>query len=163
MKVLLGTYKLKSGLDSDTIPLDKLLESICEYLNLPDGDIEITLTTDKEIKRLNNQYRQKDVPTNVLSFPQFSWKAPLDIQDQIRSSFEEDNRPLWGEIILSIETIEREANEQQVNFTDELIRICIHGMLHLFGFSHETEKDYEVMAVIEESAINFSKKWIQHQ
>ncbi|MGB3977032.1 MAG: hypothetical protein WBM27_11565, partial [bacterium] len=62
MKVLLGTYKLKSGLDSDTIPLDKLLESICEYLNLPDGDIEITLTTDKEIKRLNNQYRQKDVP-----------------------------------------------------------------------------------------------------
>ncbi|MGB3975198.1 MAG: rRNA maturation RNase YbeY, partial [bacterium] len=108
-------------------------------------------------------YRQKDVPTNVLSFPQFSWKAPLDIQDQIRSSFEEDNRPLWGEIILSIETIEREANEQQVNFTDELIRICIHGMLHLFGFSHETEKDYEVMAVIEESAINFSKKWIQHQ
>ncbi len=162
MKIFIGMYKVKSVFDSDAFQMNELLGSICEYLELPDGDIEITLTNDTEIRHLNRAYRQKDLPTNVLSFPHYIWKAPKQIQDRSGNSFDSAQRLLWGEVILSVDTIRQDAIEQQVNFTDELIRICIHGMLHLFGYSHESEQDFEIMAALEESAINYYKKWIQH-
>ena len=124
MKIFIGMYKVKSVFDSEAFQMNELLESICEYLDLPDGDIEITLTNDTEIRHLNRAYRQKDLPTNVLSFPHYIWKAPKQIQDQSVNSIDSAQRLLWGEIILSVDTIREDAIEQQVSFTDELIRKC---------------------------------------
>lgn len=162
MKVFIAEYKLHDFDGIDTLWLSRLLESMCDYLDLPEGEIEITLMNDEEITLLNQEYRKIAYPTNVLSFPQFMWKSPRVINGI--PPLNSGNAPqLWGEVIVSVDTLKKDALDQQIPFLDEMIRICIHGILHLFGYSHDSDAEYDEMAAIEENAINFTKKWIQQQ
>jgi probable rRNA maturation factor len=163
MKVFVGEHESHGIATSDSVWLSSLMESICEHLDLPDGDIEITLTNDEEIKHLNQKYRKKASPTNVLSFPQYEWKTPRVISNGNPLMSGDNLPPLWGEIIVSVDTVKKDAFNRQVTFLDELTRICIHGILHLFGYSHNSDSEYDEMAVTEENAITFAKKWIQRQ
>lgn len=86
-------------------------------------ELSILITDDSEIQKLNKQYRDKDKPTDVLSF---SMIEGLD-----------DPQPILGDIVISFETAERQAQEYQVNLYQELLRLLIHGILHLVGFEHE--------------------------
>lgn len=86
-------------------------------------ELSILITDDSEIQKLNKQYRDKDKPTDVLSF---SMIEGLD-----------DPQPVLGDIVISLETAERQAQEYQVNLYQELLRLLIHGILHLVGFEHE--------------------------
>ncbi len=97
-----------------------LLQEI--YESLTDKDIELVLTTDKEIQELNKIYRNKDKPTDVLSFP-------LE---------EMPGMPL-GSIIISVDTAKRVANELGHSIEDEIKLLFIHGLLHLLGYDHETD------------------------
>jgi len=92
------------------------------YESLTDKDIELVLTTDKEIQELNKIYRNKDKPTDVLSFP-------LE---------EMPGMPL-GSIIISVDTAKRVANELGHSIEDEIKLLFIHGLLHLLGYDHETD------------------------
>ena len=86
------------------------------------GEVVIQLSNDDEVQALNARFRGKDKPTNVLSFPDG-----------------EDGR--LGDIILAYETIAREATEQHKRFKDHLAHLVVHGVLHLQGYDHETERD----------------------
>ncbi|MEM7620915.1 MAG: rRNA maturation RNase YbeY [Pseudomonadota bacterium] len=92
--------------------------------------VTIVLSNDEEIQNLNNLFRNINKPTNVLSFP-FGDNSKLPPLDAI---------PL-GDIVLSFETIEHEANTQGIKFDHHLYHMVIHGLLHLLGYDHETEKD----------------------
>lgn len=97
------------------------------------GELSIALIDDRQMTALNSQYRRKDGPTNVLSFPA--------------------DAPLLGDIALSHETIAREAAEKSVSFNHHLSHLLIHGFLHLQGYDHLTDSDAAEMEAIEITAL----------
>ncbi len=96
------------------------LENIYKYLT--NKDVELILTTDEEIKLLNKKHRQKNNPTDVLSFPLENFTG----------------MPL-GSIVISIDTAQKGAIEYGHETKDEIKLLFIHGLLHLLGFNHETD------------------------
>ncbi|PLX38067.1 MAG: rRNA maturation RNase YbeY [Hyphomicrobiales bacterium] len=98
----------------------------------PGSELSVVFTDDAAIRVLNRDYRGKDKATNVLSFP-------LDVDEDGIAG------PLIGDIILARETLEREAGEQGVTFEAHLTHLIVHGVLHLFGYDHETDDDAEEM------------------
>lgn len=105
-------------------------------------DISIILTNDKVIKNYNNNYRNIDKATNVLSFPIYE-------KEVIKELNQNDNYVLLGDIILSIDTIIRESNEQKKQFSNHLTHLIVHSILHLFGFDHINEIEAKYMESIE--------------
>lgn len=96
----------------------------------------IALTTDAEIACLNATYRGKSTPTNVLSFP----SVPIAGDGDVRR---------LGDIVLSAETIAREAGEQGISPLHHVQHLVVHGILHLLGFDHETDAEAEKMEDLE--------------
>ncbi len=94
-----------------------------------DRELSVLLTDDEEIHRLNLFYRKKDKATDVLSF---------SLQEDQEDKFAED---LLGDIVISIETTLRQAAELEVRANEELLRLAIHGTLHLLGYEHEDVSD----------------------
>jgi probable rRNA maturation factor len=95
------------------------------------NELSIALVNDKEIQFLNKKFRDKNKATNVLSFPS---NGPA---------------PILGEIILSYETLQKEAEELLIPFKHHLIHMLVHGFLHLQGFDHQTDEDAAVMEKLE--------------
>lgn len=112
-----------------------------------DIEISVLLTNDKKIQELNKNYRQKNKPTNVLSFPLIDGKKikngnlkKLDLSSKFVA---------LGDIVLSYQTIKREAEEQNKKFDHHLTHLLIHSILHLIGFDHEVDKDAKIMEDLE--------------
>lgn len=100
-----------------------------------DVNISILLTSDRKIQVLNTQYRHKNKPTNVLSFP--------------NGERDEEGRVMLGDIALAWETIEREAVEQDKPLANHVAHLVVHGTLHLLGFDHEKENEAKEMEALE--------------
>ncbi len=113
--------------------LEKLINKAVEIEECDHFELSICFTNDAEIQKLNKDYRDKDKPTNVLSFP----NEPL--------SDKADRQILLGDIIFSIDTIEKEANEQGKLFADHLSHLTIHGFLHLLGYDHIDQEQAQQM------------------
>lgn len=97
---------------------------------------------DSEIQTLNRQYRNKNKPTDVLSFP---------LTDELQPS-------LLGDVVISVETAARQAQRRGHSLREELQTLLIHGILHLLGYDHEVSrseavrmqrKEREVKAVLD--------------
>ena len=98
-------------------------------------DISIVLANDIFVQELNKNYRNKDKPTNVLSFPQTE-----------QSDFNNDIPFIsLGDIIIAFETIECEAKEQNKSFNHHYAHMLTHGCLHLLHFDHQTEEKAKIM------------------
>lgn len=96
----------------------------------------VVLSDDARVRVLNREWRGKDTPTNVLSFP----GAEAD---------EEEPGPLLGDVVVAYETTAREALDEGKRFEDHLAHLLVHGLLHLFGFDHETDEEAEEMEALE--------------
>ena len=92
----------------------------------PDAEVSIVLTNDSEIHRLNREYRNIDKPTNVLSF---------ELDDDI----------LLGDIYISLDTAQVEADVENISLADHVAHLVVHGMLHLQGYDHIRDSDAIVM------------------
>jgi len=103
-------------------------------------EISLLLTDDAGIRALNRDWRAKDKPTNVLSFP-----APM-------VPGLPGLRPL-GDIAVAYETVAREAEEERKTFEDHLTHLLVHGLLHLLGYDHELEAEAEIMEGLEVKAL----------
>jgi len=103
-------------------------------------EMSVVLADDVFIQELNAQYRGKDKPTDVLSFPQENLSKGHEL------SIENLN---LGDIILSYETIERDAQSQGKNFVHHALHMVVHGFLHLMGYDHQSDGDAEEMEAIE--------------
>lgn len=106
---------------------------------MPDEPVEVSLlfTDDETIRSINAEWRDKDKPTNVLSFPAF----PLEPGGM--------PGPMLGDIIFARETIEREAIDLEKTFDEHLSHLLVHGFLHLFGYDHIEEDDAVTMEGLE--------------
>ncbi len=104
---------------------------------MENAELSILLTNDAIIQRLNRQWRSKNTPTNVLSFP----------ADELQPG--EPGGFLLGDIAISIETAHREAELENKSFDDHFTHLIIHGFLHLFGYDHETDEQAHQMESLE--------------
>lgn len=114
----------------------RALASDARFAAHPPAEACVALSDDETLRMLNAQFRGKDKPTNVLSFPaleRFGAASP---------------QPL-GDIVLAQETLEREAAEQGVTAAHHLQHLVVHGLLHLLGFDHETDADAGEMEGLE--------------
>ena len=106
-----------------------------------EGEVALLLTDDDEMHTLNRDWRGKDKPTNVLSFPGLEGGHAALLPP-------EAPRPL-GDIVLAYETCIREADEQGKPFAHHVQHLVVHGVLHLLGFDHEREDEAAAMESLE--------------
>lgn len=100
----------------------------------PGYEVSLRLTTDREIQSLNAQYRQQDRPTDVLAFAALEADCPQS--EEMLSSL-----PLYlGDIVISIDTARRQAQQQGHSLKTELAWLAAHGFLHLLGWDHPDEE-----------------------
>ena len=111
------------------------------------AEISIRLGTDEEVRALNAQYRQKDRPTNVLSFPM----VQPDLIEGLANS--DDGEVLLGDIILAQGVCAAEAAEKGVAVETHASHLVVHGMLHLLGYDHMDEAEAERMEQLERDAL----------
>lgn len=107
-------------------------------------EINIVLTTDLPIKKLNKIWRGKDKATNVLSFPQLDLKAPLPRGAKIKLI-----SLSLGDVVLAFETIKRESVFQKKTLEQHTLHLVVHGILHLLGYDHMSTKDATAMEKLE--------------
>ena len=125
------------------ISLDEVKKSYClKDKSFKTIVFDIVLCNDNEIHRINKEYRQIDRPTDVITFAIFS-DSPED------EKFIFDGEINLGEIIISLDTIKKQAEENKTTFDDELRLITAHGILHLLGFDHLTEDDYNFVVSVQ--------------
>lgn len=96
------------------------------------GSVVVLLTDDATVRDLNARFRDKDAPTNVLSFP----AAPMDLPGQAT--------PL-GDLVLAHGVCAREARDQSKALADHLTHLVVHGTLHLLGHDHVDDAEAEAM------------------
>jgi probable rRNA maturation factor len=106
----------------------------------PDAELAVTLADDERLRELNGAWRDKDQPTNVLTFPAFE-------PDEMAEA------PMLGDVILAFETVAREAREQGKTVESHLAHLVVHGVLHLFGHDHLDEAEAEAMEALETRAL----------
>jgi probable rRNA maturation factor len=104
------------------------------------ASVSLWLCDDAQMRQLNQQHRQIDKPTNVLSFPAY---------DMAGQQIEGDVPALLGDIVIAAETVMREADDMQMPVADHLIHLFVHGMLHLFGHDHIDDELAETMETLE--------------
>lgn len=102
-------------------------------------EASIVLANDDLVQVLNREYRGKDKPTNVLSFAAMDAGGPVPDGASV---------PI-GDVIVSYQTIEREAAEQEKFFKDHFTHMVVHGTLHLLGYDHENEDEANIMEALE--------------
>jgi probable rRNA maturation factor len=102
-------------------------------------DITIRLVDNSESQTLNRDYRDKDYPTNVLSFPS---DLPADL-----------NIPLLGDLVICAPVVAQEAEAQSKELLAHWAHMTVHGCLHLLGYDHETDAQAEVMESLERSIL----------
>ena len=115
---------------------------VCAAFGKPPIQVGALLCDNARMRDLNLQFRGKDSPTNVLSFPDDS--APDDLAVPVGTS------PLAvGELALAYGQLAAEANEEDKSLADHMTHLWVHGLAHLFGLDHETVGDAEEMEAVE--------------
>src|SRR5687767_2137933 len=111
------------------------------------AEISVRLTDNDEVRILNRNYRHKDKPTNVLSFPM----VQRDLLDGLANS--DDGEVLLGDIVLALGVCAREAAEKRVATETHATHLIVHGLLHLLGYDHQGDAEAEAMEAIERAAL----------
>jgi probable rRNA maturation factor len=120
-----------------------------EWLGWPTAiEIAVRLTSDAEVHTLNSQYRHKDKPTNVLSFPM----VQPDLLETVTQN-SDDGEVILGDIVLAHGVCAAEAAERGISTADHATHLIVHGMLHLLGYDHMGDAEAEAMEEMERAAL----------
>lgn len=134
---------IESNSTSQCIPDAGLLESwisaALRSQRLEEAEVSLYIVDEDESQELNAQYRGKDKPTNVLSFP-------ADIPEEV-------GIPLLGDLVVCAPVVEREASEQSKSLEAHWAHMLVHGCLHLLGFDHVLDDEAEAMEALETEII----------
>lgn len=116
--------------------LQKIAQAILALVDQADAELSLALIGNREMQQLNAQYRRKDYPTDVLSFP---------MEETVPSA-----RRLLGDVVISVEKAREQAKERGRTRDQEMVTLLIHGIVHLLGYDHErSAKDARVMKRVE--------------
>jgi probable rRNA maturation factor len=109
--------------------LEKTAQLILNASDCPEAEISIVIVDDGQMAELNQTYRDRSGPTNVLAF------AMRD------GEFPEISPELLGDVIISADTAKREAARDRIPLSRRMTQLLVHGMLHLLGYDHERSED----------------------
>ena len=143
--------EIKPDFDFDYEKVAKEVVEIClSHENLPyEAEINLTLTDDEGIHKINKQFRNIDRATDVLSFPMLSYDAPGDLSflsDENEDDFNPDTgEVMLGDIIISVDKVKEQALEYGHSEKREFAFLITHSMLHLFGYDHMEPDEAAVM------------------
>ncbi len=123
--------------------LVRLVERILAYLDLSSrSELCVSLVSDVDMRELNRRYRQIDMTTDVLCFPQKSDVTP----------------DLLGDIVISYQTALRHSRRLGITVEEELRLLIVHAVLHLLGFDHKKKKERETMREKEKEVLSYLAK-----
>lgn len=91
----------------------------------PEAELSLLILDDRQIADLNREYLQREGPTNVIAFP------------MREGDFSQLSAQLLGDVVISVQTADREATEAGMSVSRRLSQLLVHGILHLFGYDHE--------------------------
>ncbi|NLW24100.1 MAG: rRNA maturation RNase YbeY [Clostridia bacterium] len=128
------------------VNLERIAQVCLEQENVnPAAEISLVFVDDQEIRNLNKTYRGLDAPTDVLSFPMYEREDLLEISDE--------EVILLGDIVISLETASRQAQEYGHSLEREVAYLMVHGLLHLLGYDHLVEEEKKIMRQREEELL----------
>lgn len=133
--------------------LKKDAQKALDFLDYGDFDLGIWLTTNKTIHKYNKEYRDKDKPTDILSFSYYE-----DIKPGERIIPHCDDEKNLGDLIISLEYVQKAAKELGVSLEERIQVLLAHGICHLLGYDHEKDEDYEIMHQEEKRILKHLKK-----
>jgi probable rRNA maturation factor len=110
--------------------LEEFVRVLGRRLRIEEYDFAILLTGDRRIRGLNRQYRHQDKPTDVLSFPSADGETLPQGLEEVT----------LGDIVISVDTAQRQARERGHGLEKELKILVLHGLLHLLGYDHEIDR-----------------------
>ena len=118
-------------------PLELFLGRVKSELGLKEADVTVCLVSDTEIARMNETFRKKKGPTDVLSFPAVARRRP----SAKSGAYKRKNQETYlGDIAISPATARRYAKRHGRKLSNELRVLILHGVLHLLGYDHETDR-----------------------
>lgn len=127
----------------------EVTEAVLDYVGCPyEAEVNLLLTTDEEIHRMNREFRGIDRPTDVLSFPMIDYDEPGEfdfLEDQDDCFHPETGELVLGDIVISKEKVISQAEEYGHSIKREFAFLIVHSMLHLTGYDHIEEEDRIVM------------------
>jgi probable rRNA maturation factor len=137
-------------------PLESFLRRVANQLDITDSHVTVCFVSDREIAHMNEAFRKKKGPTDVLSFPaEKKHRASRSQRKKIykpgaensgateESRAKQESRPAeryWGDIAIAPETARRYAKKNGRSLSQELRVLILHGVLHLLGYDHETDR-----------------------
>ena len=141
--IILDNFQWKNKFKDPNIYFKNKLKKLSKIpnFNKKKQEFSILLTNNKKMRNLNNKFRKKNIPTDVLSFP---------LKDKGKKNI------YIGDIAISYEIIKQRA--KKTNFFLEFDKIWIHGYLHLIGYDHKNLKDFEKMSKKENLILKYFKK-----
>ena len=129
----------------DAASLATMIDRVMAEDTVADGSgLTLVLTDDSLLHELNLRHRDVDAATDVLSFP---------AEEGEPFPQPEGETPYLGDIVVSVESVERQASEAGLTATDELAHVVLHGLLHLLGYDHEEADEEAVMKAREEAVL----------
>jgi probable rRNA maturation factor len=126
--------------------INYIIKEVLKHKNAEDSIVDISFVSIDEIKELNSKYRNINSPTDVLSF---SLKE---------GDFAEFSKNILGDVIICKEYVENNCKENGIDFNEELIRVAVHGILHLLGYNHYNREEEKEMFEIQEKYV---KKFLE--
>lgn len=125
-------------------------DKVLEYEKFPyEAEVNLVITDNEEIKRINRQFRQIDAPTDVLSFPMIPFEAPGDYQmieeDETSYINPDTGNVVLGDIMISVQRVLSQAEEYGHSVIREYSFLIAHSMLHLLGYDHMEKEEADVM------------------
>ncbi|MBK2028239.1 rRNA maturation RNase YbeY [Francisella noatunensis] len=129
--------------DEHPIPNQDLLEKcfalVADKHNISQAEVNVSIVSNQKIQQINKQFRNKDKPTNIISF---EFEKPEGLPEDIAADF-------LGDIVIAPDVLKKEAKEQNKNLDAHWQHIFIHGLLHLLGYDHIDDIEAEEMENLE--------------
>jgi probable rRNA maturation factor len=130
MKIQIDNNQNKIKIDKRRIRSITII--LLKHLDCADKEISLSFVNDETMQQLNNQYRHKNQPTDVLSF---------SLQE---GEFSNINPHVLGDIVISVDTAKADASQSSLSLEQEINFLIIHGLLHLLGYNHENTTKKEI-------------------
>ena len=141
------THK-ERGKKVPTRELRKMAEGILAFLKQDRAELSLVLVDNRKIQELNARYRNRNEPTDVLSFPSGE-SLPAGVQ-------------ILGDVVISVEKAEEQARKRRKTVEREIESLLIHGILHLLGYDHErSEKEAKVMRGLEKKISRALERFVR--
>jgi probable rRNA maturation factor len=115
-------------------------------LGCHDKELSVLFTDGRGMAELNLRYRGRSGPTNVLAFPMFDIRGPVDQAPDVDSG-------MLGDVVICVDTARREAEESGITLEQRIDRLLIHGVLHLLGYDHVDGEEQAVRMEKEEERL----------